>query len=118
MSSAPNDGTDAIKLWQSHMSDEQPYIPDSDHPGDYSSRMEELFDDGEDEFGTNTDDEEFVYTGVDADTPTAGYHDQLRDILGSEAGVDNDAEAKAPFAGQSQTDEGSDNANDVRSSVM
>ncbi|KAM6502245.1 Golgi CORVET complex core vacuolar protein 8 domain containing protein [Amanita muscaria] len=89
------------------MSDEEADIPDSDHPGDYSTRMEELFDD-EDELGSNTDDEAFVYTGVDADTPAgSGYHDQLRDILGPEAGDDNmsiavqhvlDEEINAPAA--------------------
>ncbi|KAG6841894.1 hypothetical protein C0991_005624 [Blastosporella zonata] len=59
-----------------------------DHPGDYSTRMEELFDEGDD--GTafadseDEDDEGFLYTGVDAPDIPTGYTDQLRDVLGSE----------------------------------
>ena len=64
-------------------------VPDSDHPGDYITRMEELFDD-EDELENQTDDENFVYTGVDADTSMTDYHHQLRDILGPEIGGDED----------------------------
>ncbi|KAK2463245.1 hypothetical protein APHAL10511_004900 [Amanita phalloides] len=79
MASGQNETDVATKPWQSFMSDDDD-IPDSDHPGDYSTRMGELFDD------EDTDPEEFVYTGVDADTSTIGYHDQLRDILGQEAG--------------------------------
>ncbi|KAL0956581.1 hypothetical protein HGRIS_002719 [Hohenbuehelia grisea] len=78
-----------------HFSDTASDHEDDDHVGDYSTRMEELFDsdeedsrrtlrgaldDAEDE---DEDDEEFVYTGVDADVST-GYRDRLRDVLGPE----------------------------------
>ncbi|KAF8070487.1 Golgi CORVET complex core vacuolar protein 8-domain-containing protein [Lyophyllum atratum] len=63
---------------------------DEEHPGDYSTRMEELFDDGEDEAKEYEDGEEeeeeegFLYTGVDAMSVPTGYRDQLRDVLGVE----------------------------------
>ena len=84
-------------------------IPDHDvsftendkHPGDYSTRMEELFDDGGDdeEFeekegnNENDDDEGFLYTGIDAADVPAGYKEQLRDVLGSELSDDDQLEA-------------------------
>ncbi|KAF9465048.1 hypothetical protein BDZ94DRAFT_1117445, partial [Collybia nuda] len=61
-----------------------------DHVGDYSTRMEELFDEGEgDSDSHNQDDEDddeegFLYTGVDAADVSTGYRDQLRDLLGPE----------------------------------
>lgn len=59
---------------------------DYHHGGDYSSRMEELFDD-EDNSEAHEDDEDeegFLYTGVDANESSGDYRSQLRDILGPE----------------------------------
>ncbi len=91
MASSHNEAEDAMRQWQSQLSDDDD-VSDSDHPGDYAARMEELFDDDEDQ----TDDEVFVYNGVDADTSMTDYHHQLRDILGPENGVDenDDTESK------------------------
>ncbi|THU95630.1 hypothetical protein K435DRAFT_723399 [Dendrothele bispora CBS 962.96] len=61
-----------------------------EHPGDYSTRMEELFEDEEDGpnahiDGDDSEDEEgFIYTGADADVSITSYRDQLRDVLGPE----------------------------------
>ena len=66
------------------------------HPGDYSSRMEELFDDDEDEdlrpghtngahLSDDDEDEPFVYDGVDAEPRVTSYRDQLRDVLDDDA---------------------------------
>jgi hypothetical protein len=71
-----------------------------EHPGDYSARMEELFEDGEDdapdfrEQGEDEDDDEdgFLYTGVDAGDLHAGYQARLRDVLGSELSDDDEWE--------------------------
>lgn len=69
-----------------------------DHLGDYSTRMDELFEDGEDQDLPEEDEEDdddgaFLYTGVDAaDIPT-GYKDQLRDVLGPELTDDDEIEA-------------------------
>jgi hypothetical protein len=72
-----------------------------EHPGDYTTRMEELFDNGEDDadfrekddVNEDDDDEGFFYTGIDAaDVPT-GYQEQLRDVLGSELSDDDELEA-------------------------
>ena len=82
MASSHNEVGNATRQWQSHMSDDDE-VPDSDHPGDYTTRMEELFDD-EDESRNQSEDEEFVYTGVDADTSMTDYHHQLQDILGED----------------------------------
>ena len=69
------------------LSDSEDYGGHEDHHGDYSQRMEELFndtddeskDDGEDEL---TDEEEgFLYTGMDAEDSSVGYRQQLRDVL-------------------------------------
>ncbi|KAG6857676.1 hypothetical protein H0H87_004092 [Tephrocybe sp. NHM501043] len=75
-----------------------------EHPGDYSTRMEELFDDREDgpepfadEDEDEDEDEGFVYTGVDAPPVTIGYIDQLREVLGSEL---TDDELNAHEVGQ------------------
>ncbi|KZV62595.1 hypothetical protein PENSPDRAFT_617741 [Peniophora sp. CONT] len=62
------------------------------HPGDYSARMGELFDDDEDEdirpartngahLSDDEEDEPFVYNGVDAEPHPTSYRDQLRDVL-------------------------------------
>lgn len=61
---------------------------EDEYQGDYSSRMEELFEDGEDEDeGQEEDDEDeegFLYTGLDADESPGDYRSQLRDVLGPE----------------------------------
>ncbi|KAG6869129.1 hypothetical protein C0993_001694 [Termitomyces sp. T159_Od127] len=61
------------------------------HSGNYTTQMEELFnDESETHGGTDAEDDEddedegFVYTGVDAPAIPTGYADQLRDVLGSE----------------------------------
>lgn len=66
--------------------------------GDYSSRMEEIMDDEEEEGGTSfkldSDDEEeegFVYTGVDsAPNAASNYRDRLREVLGQDELTDED----------------------------
>ncbi|KAF8630633.1 hypothetical protein AX15_002784 [Amanita polypyramis BW_CC] len=109
-----NEDKDVVKSWRSHMSDEEE-IPDCDHPGDYSSRMEELFDDDNDELGNQSDAEEFVYTGVDADTST-GYQDQLRDILGPDAGANGDDDNKSATVSEAeQTVNGNEEASPEQS---
>lgn len=56
---------------------------DEDHGGDYSTRMEELFDGDEEEHGNDEEEEEFLYDGVDARQVTrTNYREQLRDVLG------------------------------------
>ena len=74
-------------------SDEENEEMPQDHPGDYSTRLEELMSDTED--GPNGDNHDghgdgddddgdeggFVYSGVDA-APSGGYREQLRDVLG------------------------------------
>lgn len=67
--------------------------PDLSHAGDYSSHMEELFDeDAEGSFqgsfhGSDPyedEEESFIYNGADVvDTP-AGYQERLLDVLGSD----------------------------------
>lgn len=65
-----------------------------DHAGDYSARMEELFDDDtelEGVFGDD-DDEEFVYDGVDAEYVAAtNYQQQLRAVLEKDDSDDNNS---------------------------
>jgi hypothetical protein len=63
-----------------------------DHVGDYSTRMDELFDEGEGDLDARDEEEGkedegedgFLYTGVDAANVSTGYRDQLRDVLGQE----------------------------------
>ncbi|KAH7914153.1 Golgi CORVET complex core vacuolar protein 8-domain-containing protein [Hygrophoropsis aurantiaca] len=62
------------------------------HEGDYSTRMEELFDDeDEGEIEEESSEEEgFVYEGVDA-SPVAGtYRDRLRAVLGPDEGDESE----------------------------
>lgn len=65
--------------------------PDEDeedaHEGDYSTRMDELFDDENGTEGDDGDDEEeaFIYDGADAGGSTGDYRAQLRDVLGPDA---------------------------------
>ena len=73
-----------------------------DHPGDYSTRMEERMDDEEEEnkgppgFDESDEEEGFMYTGVDVgDTPTSsGYRDQLKDVLGETDSEDETQEVE------------------------
>lgn len=61
---------------------------EDEYQGDYSTRMEELFEDGEGGNAEEDDDEDeeeeegFLYTGMDADESTGDYRSQLRDVLG------------------------------------
>jgi vacuolar protein sorting-associated protein 8 len=73
-----DDGASTIRQPTLNLSDDEPEgeEDDFDYQGDYSSRMDELLDD--------EDDEGFVYTGIDVQQPSGGYRDQLRDILGAE----------------------------------
>jgi hypothetical protein len=81
-----------------------------EHPGDYSARMEELFEDGEDDApgfrekgeDEDDDDEAFLYTGVDAGDLHAGYQERLRDVLGSEISDDDEWE-EAPGVKRAST---------------
>jgi vacuolar protein sorting-associated protein 8 len=60
---------------------------DDDNTGDYSTRMEELFekeDDGDTRQDEEDDEEGFVYSGIDADESNGDYGSQLRDVLGLE----------------------------------
>lgn len=72
------------------------------NPGDYSSRLDEILSDEENEVkgkhsygfddgSSNEDDEGFLYSGIDAQIPS-GYQDQLHDVLGTDAepGSDED----------------------------
>ncbi|KIK99408.1 hypothetical protein PAXRUDRAFT_525673 [Paxillus rubicundulus Ve08.2h10] len=55
---------------------------DEENGGDYSTRMEELFD-GDVEEEEDDEEEGFLYDGVDAERITgANYREQLRDVLG------------------------------------
>lgn len=110
MASSHNKAEDAMRQWQSQLSDDDD-VSDSDHPGDYTTRMGELFDDED-----HTDDEVFVYNGVDADTSMTDYHHQLRDILGPENGVDeNEAEGRADHESLATIDAGRDADEEVYS---
>ena len=68
--------------------------------GNYSSRMEELFSDEEEEHfdlnGALSDDDEegFVYDGQDAE-PRKGYREQMQEILSVNGEGSNDAEDEA-----------------------
>ncbi|KAF9241625.1 Golgi CORVET complex core vacuolar protein 8-domain-containing protein [Melanogaster broomeanus] len=56
---------------------------DEDHQGDYSKRMEELFDGDEEHEAEGDEEEGFIYDGVDAEQITGNnYREQLRDVLG------------------------------------
>jgi hypothetical protein len=58
---------------------------DADNAGDYSTRMEELFEEDDDEDAHEDDEDEgFIYTGMDADNSAGDYRSQLRDVLGPE----------------------------------
>lgn len=75
--------------------------------GDYSARMDEIFSDngsddgrdwhsdepGQDEHDEDDEDDEgFIYTGKDAEEPSGGYREQLKDVLdGDELDSDDGA---------------------------
>jgi hypothetical protein len=111
MASSHNEVEDAMRQWQSQLSDDDD-VSDSDHPGDYTTRMEELFDDED-----QTDDEVFVYNGVDVDTSITDYNHQLRDILGPENGVDenDDTESRADHESLATTKAGRNTDEEVYS---
>ena len=93
---------------------------DDDHEqdnnaGDYSARMEELFDDTEDEdggrggMGAENEDEEdiggFVYSGADAEVIQGTYKQQLRDVLGPDHDGDDELEERimnGPFGHEAE----------------
>ncbi|KAI5119863.1 hypothetical protein M0805_000697 [Coniferiporia weirii] len=62
--------------------------------GDYSSRMDEIFSEGGDIDSQNgledDEDEGFLYTGKDADEPTGGYRERLKDVLDEELNSEED----------------------------
>lgn len=64
--------------------------PDLSHVGDYSSHMEELFD--EETEGSDSEEEGFVYNGADIDDTPAGYQKRLLDVLGSDHNGDDGSE--------------------------
>ena len=71
--------------------------PDLSHVGDYSSHMEELFDeDAEGSFhGSDSyedEDESFIYNGADVVNTSAGYQERLLDVLGSDHNEDDGSE--------------------------
>ncbi|KAG5648482.1 hypothetical protein DXG03_003093 [Asterophora parasitica] len=102
MSASPSGSQDLRHSRRQSTTDFFDHISDNDveeHEGNYSTRMEELFDDGEDGVATyeNDEDEEsdeegFLYTGLDAQDAPTGYRDQLRDVLGPEF-TDDEMEA-------------------------
>lgn len=66
-----------------------------DHLGDYSTRLEELMSDEDDQEGNangaeyeDEDDEGFFYNGTDS-APAGTYREQLRDVLGPEHDLDD-----------------------------
>jgi vacuolar protein sorting-associated protein 8 len=81
-----DDGTSTLHQPTLNLSDDEPEGEEDDfeYRGDYSSRMEELMDDD--------DEEGFVYTGIDVQQPSGGYRDQLRDVLGAEHDEDETEE--------------------------
>jgi vacuolar protein sorting-associated protein 8 len=112
MSPSITGGSDHLRLQEDKASTiRQPSFDFSDHDasdtehdehlGDYSTRMEELFEDGEDDADfrekegeeEEDDGEGFLYTGVDAADMPTGYQEQLRDVLGSEPSDDDELEA-------------------------
>lgn len=95
-----DDGTSTIQP-SLHFSDNSESEGDDEdgeeHTGDYSTRMEELFDDGEEgslsAHEEEDNDEGFLYTGLDAPGQPSGYRDQLRDVLGHDLDEDEELDA-------------------------
>ncbi|KAF8906501.1 Golgi CORVET complex core vacuolar protein 8-domain-containing protein [Gymnopilus junonius] len=73
------------------------------HAGDYSSHMEELFNEDDAEFNspTNESEEEFVYSGADAEAAVS-YSAQLRDVLGQDHEGDEEPHTSALESGGPQ----------------
>lgn len=94
--------TGALDLGQSPTLSGNEEEVEDDQAGDYSTRMEELLSDGDDEHGdaeTDGDDGGFVYDGVDADQVTGeNYRDQLRDVLGPDDSYDDSEEQEVEQA--------------------
>ena len=76
---------------------------DPDSEADYNTRMDEIFSDSgdsnvnndsmNDAVGEEEEEEEeegFVYTGKDAEPPSGGYREQLRDVLDEEIDSEDD----------------------------
>ncbi|KAG1813729.1 Golgi CORVET complex core vacuolar protein 8-domain-containing protein [Suillus variegatus] len=84
----------ALDLEQSPTFSSNEEDAEDDEGGGYSTRMEELLSDGDDENGDAEAEEDgggFIYDGVDADQVTGdNYRDQLRDVLGPEDSYDHD----------------------------
>ncbi|PFH51516.1 hypothetical protein AMATHDRAFT_2972 [Amanita thiersii Skay4041] len=95
MAAPSQDDTELPEYWK-HIEDDDVETPVFENAGEYSSRMEELFADADRDLEDQSDDEEFLYTGVDANNTSAGYNDQLRDILGPEMGDNEDKEVLQP----------------------
>lgn len=82
-----SDSNDVETIRQAeHDEDEEGFT----YPGDYSSHMEELFDEDDQDESDQRDsgessegEEDFVYSGVDSNAP-APYRDQLREVLGQD----------------------------------
>ena len=93
-SDAPLAGTSSPYAFSDDGVDEDHH---DDHPGDYSTRFEELMSDGEHEH-EDSDEEGFLYNGVDADQVQGGYKEQLRDVLGpdheEDASVEEEVEVE------------------------
>ncbi|KAG5650521.1 hypothetical protein H0H81_011939 [Sphagnurus paluster] len=81
-------GISTVRQPSPEFSDHASDFNTEEHPGDYSTRMEELFADGEEDVveleDEDEDEEGFLYTGIDAADTPVGYKDQLRDVLGAE----------------------------------
>lgn len=94
--------TGALDLGQSPTFSGNEEEVEDDQAGGYSTRMEELLSDGDDEHGdaeTDGDYGGFVYDGVDADQITGdNYRDQLRDVLGPDDSYDESEEQEVEQA--------------------
>lgn len=92
----PSEDQGHVRQLSLGFSDDHGEEEEDTHQGDYSTRMEELFDDGDDDEVADEDEEDeggFVYTGQDADESPGDYRSQLRDVLGPDA-EDEDEEAE------------------------
>lgn len=86
-----DDQASTIRQPSFHLSDVEDLESD-DHEGDYSTRMEELMDDGEDSDTHDAVeiDDGFLYTGIDSADMSTGYKDTLRDVLGPDHDEDDE----------------------------
>jgi len=75
------------------------------HPGDYSTQIEEFMEDGESNGADEDEDEDeegFVYDGVDADESPGNYRDRMRDVLEAEEEEEQDSEEEHQQKGTSE----------------